>query len=216
MLIKDSNDPTGFSSQARDMIEAVALAYNFPKEGLCIEPLTEQDYRDYGFPEEEFEISVSTTEGGKFMKIECMGCPVKEIPLEEVFQQRRQNLIDETRVYSAADSDDKLIQSVAADCGYGTDIRQIIGQATAMGLTELIGTRSSCGAAEAIQRYDPFGELEEVDITTIGFKTSAGDRVEVLYLGRGTTDPIFVDMVARNIAKEEFEMKIVEPPSYSS
>lgn len=196
-------DQSPLTKEAQERMQALARTYPFPIESDR-EPLDEYDFAELEAPKEKYRYklvgeSIEITRGNRFFTV----------PLAEVLLQREQNLIDEQRLLPVADSTEgKVMQYVVAPVGYATDLRQLLDMASKYGVSEIFGARSSCGAIDVFMRH---GFSDECDMTTVGFRTPDGDKIEVLYIGPFTEDSNFIDYAVKEIAtSDDFTFSIVE------
>lgn len=192
-------------------MESLAGKYPFnPALMLDIMSLDDYDFADYEFPLEDQVISHHRRKGEDYVVITNSDGDHEIVPLDKILLQRRLNLISETRLHNSPEPPYlPIVQSVVVDCGFGTDIRQIMVLAQKYGFKKLWGARPSCGVQDVFAKEG----LEDLDICTIGFETGGfdekGDRIEVLYLGPGTTDIEFLHNVLMRMS-EEYNFKIMD------
>jgi len=196
-------DQSPITQEARERMLALSRQYSFPASSDR-ECLDEYDLAELEAPREKYRYklvgrSIEITRGNRFFSI----------PLTEVLLQREQNLIDEQRLLPVADSSDgKIMQYVVAPVGYATDLHQLLDMAKKYGISEIFGARRSCGANDVFLRY---GLPDACDMTTIGFRTPEGDKIEVLYIGPFTEDPNFIDYAVKQVATaNDFDFTVVE------
>ncbi len=136
------------------------------------------------------------------------------IPISDIIEQRRKNLLNEATINKAAsDPFDYVVQRVVVDCGMGFSIRDIIMQMKARGIVRFLGARASCGAIDVISRYvlkEDRDDLAGTELTALDFKNSVGDVLSVLYLGPFSTDSFLVNYLAEQIATEHDVRMTVE------
>ncbi len=204
----DEQDQHYLQAEIDSRMREVSSSYHFPNDNVKSEPLTDIEIDSLGLDlpsNPEFQIEVTPAMG---ILVKSRDGSVLELDFNEIKAKRKANLINETRLVNAADDpNDKVIKNIVAECGYSLDIKTLLKTAKEYGLNECWGARPSCGAADLIVEHDDF---IEANIATIGFRTPDGDRVEVLYLGRYTSDIEFIHQaVIRLASMPEFDFRIL-------
>lgn len=210
--IQDYQIKEVLSSDIKHRMEHLSSQYPFTLDNQKkFIPLDGMDYLDYGFPHEHRTVRLREHPKGLFIDAFDGKRSLGTVKMDEVFQQRRLNLIDEARTYPSADPPyNPTIQYIVADCGVGGDLRQIMALAQQYGFKKCWGARPSCGVQDVFQRY----YIDDIDVSTIGFETGElgekGDRIEVLYVGTGTTDIDFIHHVVGKLIND-FEFTMLTP-----
>src|SRR5690606_26730994 len=75
-----------------------------------------------GIPEGEYDFLLL----GKDILILKDHVEVGRMDLSELIRRRRENLLDESRVYPGAGKEDFVVQRVIAECGIGTSLEEIV------------------------------------------------------------------------------------------
>lgn len=208
MLIRDCVNAKALTSEYQILAEEVTSQYYYIEQNIFRTEDSLFEYAQYFVDDESTNLVVTD----RNTVVVTLNDNNTEIPISEILDKRRINLLEEARVYPSADSLEQLsIQRVVVEAGWGTNIESILRGMKSKGIKKFTGIRASCGASDILARYD----LEDVEISTLGFITPKGDILEILYLGPYTTEPLTLNHVAKLIATQpNIDMVITDTDEY--